>query len=96
MPRVHAPSAAEAKAHPREFAILKQLADDGDVTSEVRSAQSPPCSPRCPGPPAPASALTPKRVPQAITAAASKGLGDADTVAAALAGERAITTRCVF
>ena len=37
MPRVHAPSAAEAKAHPREFAILKQLADDGDVTSEVRA-----------------------------------------------------------
>jgi hypothetical protein len=41
MPRVHAPTAAEAKAHPREFAILKQLATNDDVTSEVGRRRQP-------------------------------------------------------
>ncbi|GIL48079.1 hypothetical protein Vafri_4780 [Volvox africanus] len=35
MPRVHLPSSAEISAHPREFALLRQVAPSGEADAEV-------------------------------------------------------------
>ncbi|GIL74895.1 hypothetical protein Vretimale_2519 [Volvox reticuliferus] len=35
MPRVHLPSSAEIKSHPREFALLRQVAPSGEADPEV-------------------------------------------------------------
>ncbi|GLC47085.1 Cinnamyl alcohol dehydrogenase 8 [Pleodorina starrii] len=35
MPRIHSPSSAEIKAHPREFALLRQVAPSGETNAEA-------------------------------------------------------------